>query len=747
MLRFGPPRPAIDRFPETPAFRFGVATADHQCEAYVDARQDIRDVYERNRALQMRCAATDFWNRYGEDAKLANGLGCSAFRLSLAWSRLEPVKDQWDDAAFEHYRQVLRKLREEGLEPFVTLHHNTWPIHVEHRGGMVATDFPAWFAKYAEQVATRLGDLITYYVTINEPNQLVYGYIKPWWSRAYPMPPGLPPGADTATQIGKVAQLIPNLFEANARAYDAIKAVYRANGWREPLIGANPLLLGLPAWLQRIVDRNATRVHSADDLAKQGRRLTERHVLESGSADVVIAQLTLTPDRTDDALFSEAYFVAHLALLSNGPAPAADTFSGWRGRIAAARGTTAVDEARDRFPAASVVEVAGVEDAAEQLRSGRVELVLDDDVVLRPFAAGPLVMTTIPDTDQPYAAAVAPGNRDLLQAIDTAIRDFKDPDRHAGETPWQSSVQTHLDIAAGEAPKQGRRANVANLTAGAPPIAIANAPTYGTSSLATVTRRNLLRVAVRPGIAGLCMRAADGSFVGLEPDLARFIAARLCGDPSRVQFVAVDDAQRISSVRSFWLRWLDPLLRIAAVFSTIVSTNWWSLGLAGKLAPVLCPSACVGKLDYVGLDYYWGISALGFTDIGHLFAASEQKYANAPVWPGVLRQMLHEHAQMFPDKPLFVIENGSVDVADQIPRDVYLERHIAEVQRARSEGVRVDGYLCWAITSNREWGLKFDENSNFGLYYIDLDHDPALTRVCTPSAGSYAKIIAARGTS
>jgi beta-glucosidase/6-phospho-beta-glucosidase/beta-galactosidase len=102
---------------------------------------------------------------------------------------------------------------------------------------------------------------------------------------------------------------------------------------------------------------------------------------------------------------------------------------------------------------------------------------------------------------------------------------------------------------------------------------------------------------------------------------------------------------------------------------------------------------------------------------------------------------------MFPGKRIFVIENGSVDTADKLDRTAYLERHIAEVQRARAEGVPVDGYLCWAITSNREWGLKFDENSNFGLYYIDLDHDPALTRVVTPSARAYEKIVKARGVS
>ncbi|MDB5072176.1 MAG: beta-glucosidase/6-phospho-beta-glucosidase/beta-galactosidase [Candidatus Eremiobacteraeota bacterium] len=737
------------QFPAPPAFRFGVATADHQCEAYTPEGRDIRDVYEEKRQLQLRGAATDFWNRYGEDAALAAGLGCTAFRLSLSWARLEPQPGVWDDAAFAHYRDVLVKLHENDLEPFVTLHHNTWPVHVENRGGMVHRDFPVWFEAYAREVARRLGDLIAYYVTLNEPNQLVYGFIKPWWSRVYPMPPGLKIGATTGEQIGKVAQLIPNLFRANARAYDAIHAVHRDNAaavpaWPQPKIGANPLMLGLPPWLQRFVDRNATKVRTADDLAKQARKLTERRLLESGEADVVMAQLTLTLDRTDDIEFSEAYFVAHLALLSRGAPPAAGAFEGWRGHVAAARDTTAVDEARARFPAAAVVVAESTADAVAQLRDGRVELVLDDDVVLRPFVADGLVLTAIANTDAPYAAAVAPGNRDLLNAIDVAIRAYKE--KPAGDsTPWKAAVQTHLGAPAAmlATPKTGRRANASGETRNAPPVDTPAAPTYGASALKAVQKRKVLKVAVHPGIVGLCTKTPDGDYTGLEPDLARYVAAQVCGDARAVRFVEVSVGERMSSVRS-WRRLLDPILRVVSVFSTIVTTNWWNLGLSGRLAPVLCPPECRGKLDYVGLDYYWGISSLGFNRIRHLFAASEQKYANAPVWPAVLCAMLHEHAKMFPGKPVFVIENGSVDIADSVKRDVYLKRHVSEVQRARAEGVPVGGYLCWAITSNREWGLKFDENSNFGLYYIDLDNDATLKRCETKAALAYRKIVQGR---
>ena len=88
-----------------------------------------------------------------------------------------------------------------------------------------------------------------------------------------------------------------------------------------------------------------------------------------------------------------------------------------------------------------------------------------------------------------------------------------------------------------------------------------------------------------------------------------------------------------------------------------------------------------------------------------------------------------------------IIENGCIDHADGFTRMEYLREHIREVTRARRLGLPVHGYIYWSITSNREWGLPFGPASDFGLYHIDLDHDPELKRVPTPSADLYKKII------
>jgi hypothetical protein len=67
-------------FPDN--FLFGVACADHQCEAFDPAYPpDVWDWWEqRGEVPQPRGKAIDFWNRFEEYVDLAAELGCKAFR-------------------------------------------------------------------------------------------------------------------------------------------------------------------------------------------------------------------------------------------------------------------------------------------------------------------------------------------------------------------------------------------------------------------------------------------------------------------------------------------------------------------------------------------------------------------------------------------------------------------------------------------------------------------------------------------
>ena len=674
-------------------------------------------MWERVRGLTARGKATDFWNRYKEDVDLARELGCRAFRLSLSWARLEPEAGTWDDAAFAHYRDVLQYMRAAGMTTIVTLHHNSWPLHVQAAGngaGLLDPGFPDRLAAYAAAVVQRLGDSIDYYVTINEPNQLVYGFIKLWCMRAYAMPPGMEPFATETEQMEAVLKLIPNLFRAHARARAAIQKERP-----QACVGTNPLVLGLPQWFQALVDRAAINLHTPDDLIRQAGRFSQVPILDSGSVDISIAQITITQQRMDRVLFSEPYFAANLCTLhESAKAPPSDLRS-FTGRVGVATAGAPAEQFQQYFPRASMHEFDDLDAAVAGLREGQVDLVFDDDVFLETYAHGNLATTALRGHAQDFAIAIPFGSRSLLNAVDLALRAAK------ASMPG--------------APHSNNRKTVAHI--GRAPVTPQHVPDLD-RSLRAIRRRGVLRVGIRPGPPALCTRASNGAYEGLEPDLARKIAARIFGATGgRVEFVPLEGDRRLDATRS-WLRRFDGLRKTISMFATILGTNWWNLGMAGRLAEFLCPPECVGTLDYIGIDYYWGAPSL--FKFSRLVSAAECRYAGAPVWPGVLGQILREQHKQFPGKPIVIIENGCVTSADNVARADYIANHLREVQKALATGLPIEAYLCWSITSNREWGLPFDNNSDFGLFYVDLDHDPELKRIPTPASARYAQIIASR---
>lgn len=152
-----------------PELLFGVATSDHQAESFDPACPDFRDIWEKQQKQTARGRATDFWNRYAEDIELARGLGCKLFRFSIAWSRVEPRQGEFDEAALEHYQEIVATIRRAEMLPLVTLHHFTWPAHVEERGGLIAHEFPHWYGAYTQEVTAHFGKQVPYWSLSTNP--------------------------------------------------------------------------------------------------------------------------------------------------------------------------------------------------------------------------------------------------------------------------------------------------------------------------------------------------------------------------------------------------------------------------------------------------------------------------------------------------------------------------------------------------------------------------------------------------
>jgi beta-glucosidase len=180
-------RPHIHETRHFPAgFLWGSATSSHQVEGgTANDWTDWEAQQGRIRDGNNTAVACDHYHRYEEDFDLAKTLGHNAHRLSLEWSRLEPEEGHWDMKEVVHYRQVLLALRQRGLKVMLTCWHFTLPRWFAAKGGWEHPDAPRAFARYCAFVAREYGDLVDFWITINEP--MIYlgmGYVEGSW------PPG-----------------------------------------------------------------------------------------------------------------------------------------------------------------------------------------------------------------------------------------------------------------------------------------------------------------------------------------------------------------------------------------------------------------------------------------------------------------------------------------------------------------------------------------------------------------------------
>ncbi|MDQ2720994.1 MAG: GH1 family beta-glucosidase [Bacteroidota bacterium] len=74
--------------------------------------------------------------------------------------------------------------------------------------------------------------------------------------------------------------------------------------------------------------------------------------------------------------------------------------------------------------------------------------------------------------------------------------------------------------------------------------------------------------------------------------------------------------------------------------------------------------------------------------------------------------MITENGAAFADE----VRNGEVD---DLKRCNYLKEHIAQVFRAKQEGVNVTGYFVWTFLDNFEWAEGY--YPRFGIVYVDFE--------------------------
>jgi len=154
--------------------------------------------------------AVDFYNRYESDFDILQSLNMNAFRFSIEWSRVEPEPAKWDYTEIDHYRKMIRSLRQRGIEPVVCLFHWTMPVWFFEMGGFENKKNVQYFTRFVGRVIAELKDEINLVITVNEPNVDVgESYVQ-----------GLRPGPKS---LSKGLKVYLNLMRAHKESYMVIK--------------------------------------------------------------------------------------------------------------------------------------------------------------------------------------------------------------------------------------------------------------------------------------------------------------------------------------------------------------------------------------------------------------------------------------------------------------------------------------------------------------------------------------------
>ncbi|GAA1971907.1 GH1 family beta-glucosidase [Catenulispora subtropica] len=158
-------------------FLWGAATAAYQIEgaAFDGGRTaSIWDTFSRVPGKVVNGdtgdIAADHYHRFRDDVALMAGLGLSAYRFSLSWSRIQPGGEGAPNVTgLDFYSRLVDELLAKDIQPVATLYHWDLPQELEDAGGWGSRVTSERFAEYAAIAAERLGDRVELWTTLNEP--------------------------------------------------------------------------------------------------------------------------------------------------------------------------------------------------------------------------------------------------------------------------------------------------------------------------------------------------------------------------------------------------------------------------------------------------------------------------------------------------------------------------------------------------------------------------------------------------
>ncbi|XRG76986.1 transporter substrate-binding domain-containing protein [Rossellomorea sp. GAMAL-10_SWC] len=156
-------------------------------------------------------------------------------------------------------------------------------------------------------------------------------------------------------------------------------------------------------------------------------------LLNNGKVDAVVATMTINEERKKEVDFTDVYFNAGQSLLVKKGSKVhglADLKKGTK--VLAVKGSTSAVNIRQKAPDTTVLEFENYAEAFTALKAGKGDALTTDDSILYGMKeedpSFDLVGGTF--TQEPYGIAVKKGNKDLVDALNKALKSLKDSGKY-----------------------------------------------------------------------------------------------------------------------------------------------------------------------------------------------------------------------------------------------------------------------------------------------------------------------------
>ncbi|MFD1953273.1 glutamate ABC transporter substrate-binding protein [Paenibacillus thailandensis] len=156
---------------------------------------------------------------------------------------------------------------------------------------------------------------------------------------------------------------------------------------------------------------------------------TRIQMLDNGDIDMIVATMTITEERKNQVEFSDVYFKAGQSLLVKKGSPIKGLEDVKKGtKVLAVKGSTSVNNIKEKAPDATVLEFDNYQDAFSALKAGQGDTLTTDNAILYGMAAQDSNYEVVgePFTDEPYGIAVKKGDTTLAAAVNEGLKAMKE---------------------------------------------------------------------------------------------------------------------------------------------------------------------------------------------------------------------------------------------------------------------------------------------------------------------------------